>query len=242
MGALFQRLLQPYFREVLISDLETGVAKQELIDWCEVILVSVPIRQTQGVLREIVPSMREEQLLLDLTSLKELPCQEMLQGKSAVIGLHPLFSPKVEHVKGLSLIFCPVRPHSWGKWLREILEKEGMHVSEMTPQAHDEKMAIIQALTHFTSLIFSETLRKEGSSTKELLTMASPVFRMQMEIIRRVLSQSSMLYADIEIDNPYFPELLELFEKSFKELKEIVLQKDRAAFEAFFERNTQSGE
>src|SRR5207249_3835503 len=84
---------------------------------------------------------------------------------------------------------------------------------------------------HFTSLIFANCI----PNPSQALPFATPVFQMQTYIAGRVLSQSPELYRDIQMENPYFAELLKKFEDSFADLKEIVLKKDKDAFKRFFE-------
>jgi prephenate dehydrogenase len=236
MGQLFKAAFSPFVKEVLVSDLGTPLSTEALVKTCEVVLLSVPIRVTSKVIREIAPLMHAEQLLMDLTSLKQKPCEEMLRSDAAVIGMHPLFGPLAGGLKNQRVILCPVREKGWKPWLKEILERQGASVHEMDPEAHDRSMGVVQALVHFSTLLFSETVRREGHSFEELGTIATPAFQMEASLVQRVLSQSAALYADIEMENPFFLPILENFESAFRELKTIVVQRDFQAFCDFFER------
>jgi prephenate dehydrogenase len=233
MGAFFHKVFAPYVQKILISSLDTELTNRELVERSDVVLLSVPIRDFAGVVEELLPHFRKEQLLLDLTSLKEMPCQAMLRAPSSVIGMHPLFGPTVGTISGQTIAICPVRAGNWEERLFPILETQGAKLFTIDPKTHDENMALIQSLTHFTALLFSDVVRKQ-KSLSELLPFATPVFKMFAMLNARVLSQSPQLYSDMQMENPFVPQLLESFSQSLENLENIVLKKDKNAFVDFF--------
>lgn len=230
MGALFKGLLQDAVDEILISDKGTELTNNELVKACNIIIVSTPITKTVDVVEEISDDLTKDQLLIDLTSLKTGPTDAMMHSKASVIGLHPLFGPSVTELKNQRIVMCPQRPGDWQPWLTEILEKKGAKIIQITHTMHDQMIALIQSLVHFTSMMFTHTLFGEIDDPKETLKLATPVYRMQLYIAGRVFAQSGELYADIQMENPLFPDILEHFEKAFTNLKEIILAKDKEAF------------
>ena len=76
---------------------------------CDLVIVSVPIRDTVRVIEEIAPLLTQDQLLCDLTSLKVAPVDAMLKSKAQVIGLHPMFGPTVSSLRHQTIIVCPAR-------------------------------------------------------------------------------------------------------------------------------------
>ena len=79
-----------------------------LADICDVIVVSVPIAATAGVIAEVGPLMKKGQLLMDLTSLKKEPVALMLKHSEAdVVGCHPLFGPSITEPAGHQYCFMP---------------------------------------------------------------------------------------------------------------------------------------
>jgi len=229
MGRLFRPIFEKYVDEVLSSPDGVEIAKT-----ADIIVFSVPIEVTPEVIEKTLPYIRKEQLLLDFTSLKEKPCHVMLKSKASVIGMHPMFGPSVPSLAHQTVVLCPERPGKWLPWLKGWLAEEKAHVIETDPKTHDEMMAIVQCLVHFTSLIFSETLRLKGIKPETLAAFASPVYRMQLHIAGRILRQSPDLYRAIQMENPQFPVVLESFQEAFHNLRQIVTEKDAKGFEAFF--------
>ena len=229
MGRLFAPIFERHVDKVI-----TSLDPIETVKSCDIIVFSIPIEVTEKVIEELLPHIEERHLLMDFTSLKEGPCRAMMRSKGAVIGLHPLFGPSVSSIKGQTVILCPLRPGTWLPWIRELINAEGANEFEIEPKAHDEMMALVQSLVHFCSLLFAETLRRKGVDPKELLQMATPVYKMQLHIAGRILSQSPELYKAIQFENLYFVSLLKSFEGAFKTLREIVEKKDAQGFERFF--------
>ncbi|MCB1107842.1 MAG: prephenate dehydrogenase/arogenate dehydrogenase family protein [Chlamydiia bacterium] len=229
MGRLLAPILKRHVDDVLTSLDPVEIAKKS-----DVIIFTVPMEVTVEVIEKLLPHIKESHLLMDFTSVKEGPCRAMLRSPASVIGLHPLFGPTVSSLEGQTVVLCPERAGKWKRWISEILEKEGASVVEMTPRDHDETMATVQSLVHFCSLLFIETIRLNQKDPKKLAKMATPVYKMQLNIAGRIANQSSELYRSIQFENPYFLPLLEFFEKGFKTLRDIVEKKDREGFDRFF--------
>lgn len=231
MGRLFKKILEKHVDEILTSS-----DGEEIVQNADIVVFSVPIEVTPEVISSVSSKVQEDQLLLDFTSLKVRPCAAMMKTKGSVIGMHPMFGPSVPSLKGQTVVLCPERPGKWLPWLKELLEKEEAHVIETTPQTHDEMMAIVQCLVHFTSMVFTETMRMKGIDPEKLAEFASPVYRMQLNIAGRIMKQSPDLYRAIQFENPSFPDVLSSFKEALDTLSAIVERKDGRAFGKVFKQ------
>ena len=172
---------------------------------------------------------------MDMTSLKKEPVQEMLKNtQAAVIGTHPVFGPYVETIKNQTVVLCPARPKKWLPWIKNILEKNGALVRITTPEKHDKMMSIIQGITHFSTICVAHTLKKLGIDVAESLHYTSPIYKLRMDVVGRLLNQDPELYADIEMLNPANKKAMEEYIRSTRELIGIVKRKDREEFIKFF--------
>src|SRR5512145_1651016 len=109
MGKLFVPVFERAGYDVLVSGRSTELTARDLAERCDLVIVSVPIRDTVRVIDEIAPLMNKDQLLCDFTSLKVRPVEAMLKSKASVIGLHPMFGPTVASLKHQTIIVCPAR-------------------------------------------------------------------------------------------------------------------------------------
>lgn len=235
MGRWFKKFFEKNKCKVLIASRKTKLTPKECTPKCDVVVISVPIDVTIKVIKEIAPLVREDALLIDITSLKKEPVDAMLKySKSAVIGTHPVFGPSVKTIKNQTVVLCPARSRQWLSWLRNIFEKNGALVRITTPEKHDKMMSIIQGVTHFSTICVAHTLKKLGIDIEESLHYTSPIYKLRMDMVGRLLNQDPGLYADIEMLNPENKKAMEEYIRSTRELIGIIKRKDRDEFIKFF--------
>ncbi len=235
MGQWFKSFFEKNGCKVLISSRKTKLTPIECVPKCDVVIVTVPIGATVEVIKEIASYVREDALLMDLTSLKKGPVDAMVKySNAAVIGTHPVFGPSVKTIKNQTVVLCPARPRKWLEWLKGILKKNEALVRVTTPEKHDKMMSIIQGVTHFSTIAIAHTLKKLGISVEESLHYTSPIYKLRMDVVGRLLNQDPKLYADIEMLNPENKKAMEEYIGSVRELLGIVKRKDREEFIKFF--------
>ncbi|MDT8357423.1 MAG: prephenate dehydrogenase/arogenate dehydrogenase family protein [Methanomicrobiaceae archaeon] len=238
MGSLFAGIFARSGHEVLRSGRNTALSNTDLAAGCDLVMVSVPIRSTVAVIREIAPLLREDQVLCDLTSLKAAPVEAMLASRAEVIGLHPMFGPGVRSLQGQTIVATPSRcGDETLDLLLSIFRHEGARITITTPRHHDEVMAVVQGLAHFSTLSIAEAMRRLGADPLEMLAFTSPVYRIEMDLVGRILGQDAGLYGDILQCNPCVPDVLSAFAAAVASLKENVESRDPERFEAFFRDN-----
>jgi prephenate dehydrogenase len=239
MGRLFAGVFERAGYEVLVSGRSTKHSAIDLAEQCDIVVVSVPIRDTVSVIKKIAPVMREDQLLCDLTSLKTRPVAAMLESRAKVIGLHPMFGPTVKSLRNQTIIACPARAdeQTLGHLLA-IFRKEGAVCTISTPEEHDKVMAVVQGLTHFVTLCMADSIRSLGIDIAKTKAFTSPVYQIELSLVGRLLSQDPALYADILQQNPFVPEVLAACESSATNLRGIVGTGDPEKFREFFMKDT----
>lgn len=235
MGNLFSQVFQNAGHEVLIAGRNTPLRKEDIARLADVIVISVPIRDTVFVIDEITPLLGEHQILADLTSLKIDPVSAMLRSKARVVVLHPMFGPTVGTIQGQTIVATPARCHENDLWFfQNIFESQGARVTITTAEEHDRMMAVIQGLTHFKAILLAGTMRRLGISPADTESYMSPVYRIETGIAGRLLAQNPDLYADILCMNPQVPSVLDTCKQAFDEMFSIVQERDRNAFTGEF--------
>lgn len=243
MGTLFRGIFERAGIEVICSGVNTFYSNRYLAAKCDIVIVSVPIHETIGVIEEIAPIMNKNQLLCDFTSIKTPPVEAMLKSEARVMGLHPMFGPSLSSIKGQTIVATPVRcSESDKKLLFDIFRNEGASVCIMTPGEHDRVMSIVQGLVHFATLSVAEavrnTLEKSDKSGDKLtldtvISVMSPVYRIEMGLIGRILGQDAGLYGDILKMNPSVVPVIEEMSAAVSKLKGIVGDDSKESFDDF---------
>lgn len=230
MGRLFRRFFEKRGYQVDIADLQTPKTSREIIESSDLVLFSVPLHQTVEIIEENLPYLRDDQLVMDLTSLKVEPIRAMLRSKASVVGLHPMFGGSISSFSGQTIIACPVRIDSqvWNR-LRMEFEQEGMVVRECSPEKHDKLMAIIQVLFHLSTMIQGRVIRELGIDIEETLGYTSPVYRTEICLLGRMFAQSEWLYSAISQMNPHTPQIIDLIQAILSEYKTWITEKNLSA-------------
>lgn len=236
MGRSIQTLFSDLGHEVLSADLETELRPAEAAATADVVLISVPIRETRAVIEQIGPLVRKDALLMDVTSIKTDPMAAMLASTEAsVVGTHPMFGPGVNTYQGQRVVLCPGRGDAWLDWARQMFTARGLVISEATPAEHDSMMAIVQVLHHFKTQVLGMALSRTGTPLEETLRFTSPAYLLEAYVTGRHFAQSPDLYGPIEMLNPDSKQVIDTFRKAAAELAEILAAGDQQTFDQVFE-------
>jgi chorismate mutase/prephenate dehydrogenase len=235
MGALLVKMFGDLGHQVLIADLDTELTPIDAAEQADVVVVSVPISVTEEVIRAVGPRVREDGLLMDVTSIKEAPVAAMLAStKGSVLGTHPMFGPAVHTLQGQRVVLCRARGEAWADWVTRMFSARGLVVTETTPARHDRVMAVVQVLTHFQTQVLGLTMSRTGVSVDETLRFTSPAYLLELYVTARHFAQSSALYGPIEMRNPRAEEVTSAFSDAARELATVISRGDQKGFDAMF--------
>lgn len=235
IGRLLVRLFGELGHRVLVSDLDTTLAAEEAAAAADVTVISVPIADTEAVIRHVGPQVREDALLMDVTSIKSAPVRAMLDhSRGSVVGTHPMFGPGVHSLQGQRLVVCRARGDAWADWVTRTFAARGLAITETTPEAHDRAMSVVQVLTHFQTQVQGLTLSRLGVPLSETMPFTSPAYLLELYVTARHFAQDPALYGPIEMQNPGTVAVAATLQESAAELSHIITAGDQEAFAALF--------
>lgn len=238
MGRLFGRFFEAEGYRVIVADPIAGNKNNEVMMRSDVVLFAVPLHQTVDIIRDLIPYARPGQLLMDLSSLKVGPIEEMLRSSSSVLGLHPMFGGSIASFAGQTMVACPVRidPHEWS-FFRRLFEAKGMRIKVCTPEEHDRMMSVIQVLFHVTTMLTGRVLRELNVDVAETMEFTSPSYRLEMNLLGRIFAQNANLYSAITQMNPYSRDVLKHLQEGLECYEEWYTAGKFPAFVADFEKS-----
>jgi prephenate dehydrogenase len=241
MGQLFRDVFERAGHPTLCSGRTTAVTARSIAETCDIVMIAVPIHATVQVIDKIAPLLRPSQIICDITSLKVEPVRAMLRSTAQVVGLHPMFGPTVPSFHGQTIIVTPARcSEETLAPLLTLFRGEGARITITSPDTHDRMMAIVQGLMHFVTLSMADTMRRTGVSPEETFPYMSPVYRIEMGLIGRLLAQDARLYGDIMQMNPFVGDVLHAFEDAVRDLTHLVETGDNAGFNRVFQENSKN--
>jgi len=236
LGAVMVRMFGDLGHQVIVADVDTPLGAGDAASVADVVIVSVPIDATEDVIRVVGPRVREDALLMDVTSIKEAPVAAMLEAtRASVVGTHPMFGPNVHSLQGQRVVVCRARGEAWGNWAVRMFQARGLSVQETSPAHHDRMMAVVQVLTHFQTQVLGLTLARLGTSLEDTLRFTSPAYLMELYVTARHFDQSPELYGPIEMRNPATAHVTSAFGAAAAEVAGILAAADRDRFRALFE-------
>ena len=237
MGRSLRALFNDLGHQVLIADLHTELTPSDAARQSDVVIISVPIRETRQVIEQIGPLLRPEALLMDVTSIKTDPVDAMLSStRASVVGTHPMFGPGVNTYQGQRVVLCRGRGEEWFQWVRQMLVARGLVITEASAEEHDSMMAIVQVLHHFKTQVLGLSLSRSGAELEETLRFTSPAYLLETYVTGRHFAQSPELYGPIEMLNPDSKAVIDVFRKAAADLASILEKQDQAAFDDVFRK------
>ena len=211
-------------------DVATNVEAAKSAD---VILLSVPIDNLEDVVKQLSPYIRPGQVIIDITSIKALPVEIMHKHIKAglTLGVHPVFGPGAKDIKNQNFVLTPTNEEErvLAQKIGRYLEAKGARATLMTPQEHDEMMAVILGLSHFIALTSADTLLS-FDKLKQMEAIGGITYKVLLTLIKSVISEDPELYAALQMSLPNMAEIETLFQTRAKIWTDLVENKDRQKF------------
>ena len=232
MGAFFRTFFEQNNLKVLISGRKTKLTNQELCQQSDIVIISVPANIAVDKIKEIIPNLKKDTLLIDFSSLQEETHLALQQYNGPSASIHPLFGPSIKSLEGQTFSVTPENKNEKLDFLNYLFKKSGAKIVKLTAEEHDKQMALVQALIHFSNISLAKTLSE--SDTKMLKDLSTPLFRLQSLVFGRVLSQNAELYENILMHNKQFAEILSNHKNNVEKLSEIITKKEQRQFASIY--------
>jgi len=148
-----------------------------------------------------------------------------------VLGAHPVFGPGARDMLNQNFVLTPTNEQeiALAQKVKQYLEVRGAGVALMTPQEHDEMMAVILGLSHFIAIVSADTLLN-FDKFKRMEAIGGTTYKVLVMLIESVISEAPELYASLQMHLPKLAEIEALFQKNSKIWADIVKNKDGQEF------------
>lgn len=234
LGARFVSLFQRSGYQVQLLEQQDWPKAAEICAGAILVLMAVPITLTVQLINKL-PVLPDTCVLADITSIKAQPLNAMLEKHHGpVLGLHPMFGPDITNLVKQVVVVCHGRAEPDYQWLLKQLTVWGAELAVKQAAEHDSAMQLIQAMRHFSSLVYGVHLAEENADLPQLLQLSSPIYRLELAMVGRLFAQNAELYADIMLSSCEASSLLSRYQQRFSELLQLLNAKDKAGLMAQF--------
>lgn len=220
-GKLLEQLLPTIYADADIRCVKRDIEKAKDAD---LIIPAVPVREFENVISSLSSLLREETIIMDVSSVKIYPTQVMLEKLPAsiqIIASHPMFGPgtyakKNGELKGLKIVVDPVRINPVNKEkVLQPLKVSGIDVIEMSSDEHDKYAAQF----HFSSQYIASVI-------KELAIQRTPIDTASVAVLHDfaefVQTDTIALLQDMYRYNPYCKEQLQNIQSTVEHLAQSI--------------------
>ena len=247
MGRWFARFLLQEGNEVTITgrnEEKLREAQQQLgvaattdnvaaVKNAQAVLISVPIENFDTVVKQIGPYTHPEQAIIDITSIKASPVEMMHKHikSGLVLGSHPVFGPGAKDITSRSFILTPTNDEeeALAQKVKHYLETRGARVTLMSPEEHDEIMAVILGLAHFIAIVSADTLLS-FNRLQQMGAIGGITFKLLLTLTESVISEEPEFYASLQMNLPKLAEIEKAFQERVKPWVDLVESKDKQEF------------
>ncbi len=223
-------------RKLLEARQQLGVevaTSMEAVKNADVVLISVPIDNFEEVVKQLPPYLNPKQVIIDIMSIKVFPVEAMHKHikTGLVLGAHPMFGPGARDILNQNFVLTPTnqKETALAQKVKQYLEARGARATLMTPQEHDEMMAVILGLSHFIGIVSADTLLS-FDKLKEMGAIGGSTYKVLLTLAEGVISEDPEFYASLQMNLPRMTEIEEQFQRSSKTWADIVRNKDRQEF------------
>ena len=230
LGKLWVSMFQRSGYRVRVLEKDDWQQLHSLVQDASLVLISVPIRAIDDVIQQL-SDLPPNCILADVTSIKAAPLQTMLATHSGpVLGLHPMFGPSVKSLAKQVVVVCAGRNDEACQWVLQQITIWGAALYHTDAEQHDQAMAFIQVMRHFSSFVYGAHLTAEDPQLSLLVSLSSPIYRLELAMVGRLFAQDPVLYADIIFSNANSVALIRRFKDRLETCLTLVEKGDKQAF------------
>ncbi|MHA1410106.1 MAG: prephenate dehydrogenase/arogenate dehydrogenase family protein [Candidatus Odinarchaeia archaeon] len=235
---------EKYKDQIKKLDITVHSNNKDAVKDADIIIVSVPLNKTIEVLKEILPYLKENSVVVEVASIKRAIADFLVKNKTYLnskgikfLSLHPMFGPGASSLSNQNVIIVKSEnSKTIIEKTKDFLKRNNANIVLCSYDEHDQKIAYALGIPHFTIILFA-SLISGSSDLEDLKKYAGTTFKTLNLLSESLLNESWELYSHIQIDNSYFKKILEEYKEKFNELYKIISESDFNKFKKFWEEN-----
>lgn len=224
-----------HLEEALSLGLIDRSATYQDLSIADVVIVSIPVDVMVSELPKVLDVVNDDAVVLDAGSTKALICSalEHHPKRRNFLACHPIagteFSGPSAAINGLyegkTNIICEVEKTAFKLQERalELLQKLGMRIRYMNPEAHDKHIAYVSHLSHISAFMLGKTVIEKEKNERDIFDMAGSGFE---STVRLAKSSPAMWTPIFEQNRENVIETLEEYIINLEAFKKMIVEGD----------------
>ena len=208
---------------------------EEAVRNADRILICVSINAFEEVVKKISSNIHDNQVVMDICSLKDFPVKTMHRylKEGLILGTHPVFGPGSTTIENKTFVLTPTnnQEEAFAEEFKKWLETRKARVFVMAPKKHDELMSVVLGLPHFIGLVTCDALL-EQISYSETKDVAGTTYRMLFTLAEATAMENPELFYSLQSSLPGMETLESLFIEKATEWLNLIKSKDPEAIAA----------
>lgn len=193
----------------------------------DMVINAVSLEITIPVFRDVLPYLRKDCILADITSVKNGLQKFYPESGRRFVSTHPMFGPTFANLKdlsGQSAIIISESDEEGKAFFRNFFESFNLKIFEYSFVEHDQTIAYSLSIPFASTLVFAACMKKQEAP--------GTTFRKHLDIAKGLFSEDDFLLSEI-LFSPFTLEQLELIGEKLEYLREIIREKDTDKMRAF---------
>jgi prephenate dehydrogenase len=207
---------------------------RDCIEFADLVLVCVPIKNTPATIEECASKMKSGSILVEISSVKyrSFTALKKVPAYITPLCIHPMFGPGMMDLKQMKILLVPVsNEENEIKILNNLFDQAVITVIP-NYNIHDKLIAIVLGLTHYVNLVFANFLSKQDFPY--LNEVSGTSFKMQSLLITSMLTEQPALAIDLLIENPSVKKFIQSYLKEAKELAKMIFENNGVDLETTY--------
>ena len=186
----------------------------------DMVINAVSLESTVQVFGEILPYLRKDCILADITSVKNGLQKYYPESGFRFVSTHPMFGPTFANIKdltGQSAIIIRESDEEGKAFFRKFYGSFNLNIFDYSFTEHDQTIAYSLAIPFASTMVFAACMKKQEAP--------GTTFKKHQEIAKGLFSEDDFLLSEIMF-SPFTLEQIEKIGSELEHLREIIKEKD----------------
>jgi prephenate dehydrogenase len=197
------------------------VSPEEIRDFDpDMVINAVSLESTVQVFGEILPYLRKDCILADITSVKNGLQKYYPETGFRFVSTHPMFGPTFANIKdltGQSAIIIRESDEEGKAFFRKFYGSFNLNIFDYSFTEHDQTIAYSLAIPFASTMVFAACMKKQEAP--------GTTFKKHQEIAKGLFSEDDFLLSEIMF-SPFTLEQIEKIHCELEHLRDIIKEKD----------------